>query len=330
MALTPAFIEAHIQKWEATLTSPWHPYRSKWPSRLFHHSPIQNAVKILTEGNLRSRQDPQNKKERDVAAPGVIDAREHAHSSARLYFRPRTPTQYHIEGIRKAGECQYGDDTHAPILVMMVFDARPVLAIPTVKFCDRNMQLGNAEPGDTEDYFSKIPFEKVFHEGSTGGDRSIIEHRCAEVLATSPLPLQNNLQWVYCRTAAERATLLHMLGDQQQAWSDRILISDDLLVFERKYVFVESVFMTDIGITIRLNPRADRKNISLRVRAWDKDNKQVVAFLNADIAARPSSPDTNGRWRVEATLQKGTYLVQIDLEDHLAFQGKLVLGDRLV
>jgi ssDNA thymidine ADP-ribosyltransferase DarT-like protein len=193
MALSAEFIRAHITRWEQALTSPYHPYRSKWPSRLFHHAPIQNAVKILLDGNLRARNDPQNQRAVDVAAPGVIAARDDAHGFARLYFRPRTPTQWHIEGIRKQGECQW-EESHAPVLVMMVFNADSVLATPGVKFCDRNMQLGNAASDDTEEYFSQIPFHKVFHEGAIGGDRSIIEHRCAEVLAASPLPLAEHLQ----------------------------------------------------------------------------------------------------------------------------------------
>jgi hypothetical protein len=330
MALTADFIEAHIVKWEATLTSPFRPYRSKWPSRLFHHAPIENAVKILLDGNLRSRDDPANQRAKDVAAPGVIDARNHAHGSARLYFRPRTPTQYHIEGIRKRGECQYGDDTHAPVLVMMVFNARNILALPDVKFCDRNMQLGSSEPGGSEEYFSKIPFDKVFHEGSIGGDRSIIEHRCAEVLAQSPLPLANTLQWVYCRTAAERDTLLYLLGAKQAEWSPRILISDDLLLFERRHVFVESVFLSSNGINLQLSPRADLKNVSVSVFAWNDKGAQVKSFYNVDIPARPPAPSTNPRWRVAVDLPNGTYLVQIDLEGHLAFKGQLTLGERLV
>ncbi len=327
MALTIEFIEAHIAKWEQILTSPFRPYRSKWPSRLFHHAPIQNAVKILLDGNLRSRIDPSNQRERDVAAPGVIDARDHAHNSARLYFRPRTPTQYHIEGIRKKGECQYGDDTHAPVLIMMVFNGRKVLALPDIKFCDRNMQLGHAQPGDSEDYFSKIPFEKVFHEGNIGGDRTIIDHRCA---ASSPLPLANNLQWIYCRTAAERDTLISMLGDKQSDWASRILISDDLLLFERRHVFVESTFLSENGLNFQLSPRVDLKNIAIKISAWDQNQNQVINFNNGDIAARPPAPSTNPRWRVAVNLANGTYLVQIDLEDHLAFKGYLTLGERLV
>lgn len=252
MALNVAFIEAHIARWETALSKPWYPYRTKWPSRLFHHAPIENAVKILVDGNLRSRSDPSNGKVKDVAAPGVIDARDHAHNFARLYFRPRTPTQYHIEGIRRSGECMYGDSSHAPVLVMMVFDARKVLAIPTIKFCDRNMQLGSADPGDTEEYFSAIPFEKVYHEGSTGGDRSIIEHRHAEVLATSPMALAETLQWIFCRTKAEQETLLFLLGGDAAKWSSKILVSEDLSLFDRRFVFLEDVQMSVSGV---LRPR---------------------------------------------------------------------------
>jgi len=329
MALSAPFIEAHIQKWETALTSPWYPYRSKWPGRLFHHAPIENAVKFLLDGNLRSRDDPENQREKDVAAAGVISARSHAHNSARLYFRPRTPTQYHIEGIRKKGECQYGDDSHAPVFIMMVFVARSVLAFPTTKFCDRNMQLGHAEPGDTEEYFSTIPFDKVFHEGGIGNDRTIIEHRCAEVLATSPMPLVNTLQWIYCRTAAERETLLFMLGDKKSQWSSRIVISDDLLVFERKYVFVDSVTMSPNGLVFQLNPRVDQKKIHMKAEAWDKDGKQVINFLNPELDAQPP-PAQGKRWRVAANLPNGNYLVHIDLEGHLAYRGTLALGPRLV
>src|SRR3981189_1244306 len=124
MALSTGFIEDHISKWEAELAKPWYPYRNKWPRCLFHHAPIENAVGILKDGNLRSRHDTANARTKDVAAAGVISARDHAHNFARLYFRARTPTQWHIEGIRKAGECSYGPASHAPILIMFVFDAR--------------------------------------------------------------------------------------------------------------------------------------------------------------------------------------------------------------
>jgi hypothetical protein len=328
MALSARFVEDHIAKWEGELTKPWYPYRRNWPSRLFHHAPIENAVGLLKDGNLRSRSDPANGWKKDVAAASVISARAHAHNFARLYFRPRTPTQWHIEGIRKAGECSYGDESHAPVLVMFVFDARKVLSKEGIKFCDRNMQLGTADPNESETYFSTIPFNKVFHVGGTGGDRTIIEHRCAEVLAESPLPLSSTLQWIYCRTTAERDTLCDMLGSDASKWSKKIVVSDDLLVFERKFVFVEYVGLSDDRLIFELNPRADQKPISVKITATDAKGKVVINFLNSEMTAHPSPAIK--RWRITTQLGRGTYRVQINLEGHLAYRANVVNGDQLV
>ncbi len=190
------------------------------------------------------------------------------------------------------------------------------------------MQLGAAAPSDTEQYFSEIPFDKVFHVGGIGGDRSIIDHRCAEVLATSPMPLRGNLQWIFSRTTAERDTLLHLLGERQADWSNKIIVSDDLSVFERSFVFVDYVGISHEGVSFQLSPRADGKSINVQVKAWDKSGNEVVSYNNADMLAQPSA--TVKRWRVAKELANGTYLVHIDLEGYLAYRGYLILDDRLV
>lgn len=185
MALSAADVEAHICEWEGKLNLPYYSHRKHWPSRLFHHSPVENAVTILSEGVLRARADPEIEMARDIAGEGVIDIRLDAHQFVRLYFRPRTPTQFHIEGIRKAHECEFG--FQAPILVMFVLDARPILTRAGTLFSNENMQRHSAQVGDTLEFFSTIPWDKVYHEGGLGGDHSIIGHRCAEVLAATPL-----------------------------------------------------------------------------------------------------------------------------------------------
>lgn len=269
-----------------------------------------------------------NGRSRDVAAAGVIDNRTHTHNYARLYFRPRTPTQWHIEGIRKPGECNYGDAAHAPILVMMIFDAKSVLTREGVHFCDRNTQLGAAVIGSSQAYFDAIPFDKVFHEGATG-DRTIFDHRCAEVLAMSPMPLNDTLQWVYCRTEAERATLLHMLGSDAERWKSRVLISDDLLVFERKYAFVEDVAIDGKGLVVKFSPRQDRQPIDVQVRVLNKVGREVISFRNNSMPARPNPPSV--KWRFKGKLSGGVYLAEVRLEGQLAFRASLpVRSDVLV
>ncbi|WP_084733057.1 DarT ssDNA thymidine ADP-ribosyltransferase family protein [Sphingobium chungbukense] len=253
MALSHEAAAAHIARWQAELNQPWYNYRRHWPDCLFHHAPIENAVSILSSGMLRSRNDAANPRPRDVAARDVNAARDHAHDRVRLYFRPRTPTQFNIEGIRKPGECRFGDETHAPMLVMFILDAQRVLTAPGTQFCDRNMQRGGAEPGDGEAYFARIPFDKVYHEGPTGGDDSIIAHRCAEVLPTSPLELQPCLRAVFLRSDPERDTLLHLLGPHRARWAERCYVSEALRVFEKRYSFIQEIGLQSDGLVFTMN-----------------------------------------------------------------------------
>ncbi|MBD8555437.1 DUF4433 domain-containing protein [Rhizobium sp. CFBP 8762] len=322
MALSRQHVQAHIATWAETLGKSYNSYRHKWPTYLFHHSPLQNAVEILLSGQLRSRNDPNNPHPLDVAAPGVIDARQEAHAFVRMYFRPCTPTQYRIEGIRKAGEAKYGDQSHAPFLVMFVLDAKAILTRAGTHFSDRNMQTGGAAHTDTHQFFSSIPFDKVYHVGGTSHDMSIIQHRCAEVLASSPMPLNETLQWIYCRSNAERETLLYHLRGSRIDWAPRIIVSDDLKVFQREYTFVETVRLISNGVIFQLNPRLDGGTVAIDLRVTDAKGQQVAAFIKGDF---PPIPPTSLHWRHACDLKPGRYTVQIMLEGHLAYINDLMM-----
>ena len=328
MALSEAFVGQHIARWEAALTGPRYAHRRHWPSHLFHHAPVENAAVILRDGCLRSRNDGANQRPRDVAAPGVIDAREHAHDSVRLYFRPKTPTQWHIEGIRKPDDnYKYGTDAHAPVLVMFLLDAQSVLTRPGVRFSDKNMQLAGTVPGDSEAYFSKIPFVKVFSEGGTGGDKSLTDARCAEVLAPSPLPLAGTLRGICLRSEPERETLLHMLGDQRGEWERFCHVSDALKVFQKEFTFVDVLRLTSEGVIFRLNSRKDEQKIELQIDVWDSKGRHVVEFCHK--AHAPVPPDPRRNWILQNALMHDMYFVEVRLEGHLAYQSHMVLGDTL-
>lgn len=325
MALSAAFAAAHIQNWQAQLNQPWYNHRRYWPACLFHHAPLENAVSILTEGMLRSRNDPANLRPRDVAAREVNAVRAHAHNRVRLYFRPKTPTQFHIEGIRKPGECRFGDETHAPVLVMLILDSQSILTLPGTQYCDRNMQSGNAVPSGSEAYFADIPFEKVYHEGPTGGDDTIIPHRCAEVLPTSPLDLDQCLRAVFFRSEPERDTLLNLLGVHRARWASRCHVSDALKVFEKRYSFVQQIGLTHEGVTFTLNPRDDRRGIKLSIQVWDSAGQFVRRFDHADLQATPPS----GHWIYHYAFADGLYRVRVEIEDHLAYDAYIPLGAAL-
>src|SRR5690348_3489356 len=98
MGLTRGAADRHIETWieNLALTN-----KSRWPKHLFRHEPLQNAVQVLKSGRLLSRHQAEAVEHVDIAPPAIIHSRNNAHRFGRLYFRPRTPTQFHIEGIRR-------------------------------------------------------------------------------------------------------------------------------------------------------------------------------------------------------------------------------------
>lgn len=325
MALSPAFIDEHIDRWQRHLTSHFQPHRAKWPSRLFHHSPLDNMIQILRSGVLRSRCDPLNDRIADVAGEGVIDARIEAHDYVRFYFRPNTPTQYHIEGIKKPADCMaFGARAHAPILVMLLLKARDVLSQKDILFSNGNMQSDVVQTGNSEAFFQALPFHHVFHEGSTGGVRDIIFHRCAEVLTPSPLPLDENLEAICFRSIPERNTLIHLMGADADRWRSRMWVSEDLRLFQRRFPFVREITLTRSGLVFSINPRHDLAPLDLKVQIRDDRNLVILDRWYSDL---PSVPPQGDRWHIAHEFADGNYLVELAIEDKLAFKSTLTVGD---
>lgn len=187
MAVSLGLVEEHIHTWEAKLSFG---HRRHWPSRLFRHEALENAVNVLRTGQLLSRTHAGGNLARDVAPSEIISANDLAHDYTRLYFRPRTPTQYRIEGIRRPDEVWNG--RHAPVIYMFVFRKKELLTRPQVHFSRGNMQAQGAEILDGDAAFQSLNFDKIFHEGPYAPEDADIKiWRCAEVLTESPLILDS-------------------------------------------------------------------------------------------------------------------------------------------
>lgn len=322
MGLSPNFVRAHIDQWEERLGRGNRPYRQHWPARLFRHEPLENAVKILQSGALLSRRDAADGIERDVAPANIIASSAAARGSVRLYFRPKNPTQYHIEGIKKPHELYQG--RHAPVLVIMIFQSEHILTQPGVEFSDGNMQSFDTATGSTEEEFQLVPFDLVYHEGAfdphSARGADIIRRRCAEVLLPSPLQLPGNLQGVLCRSPAERATLLHLLGDSANQWSDRIRVYAEPGLFESRYVYLNTVDGGPDGVRFTLHPRRDGATVTSTMRVWDDNGNQRLHFGPEDL--NPAK-----RWISRKSLKPGTYLARFELEGCLAYEAPFVIDE---
>lgn len=190
--------------------------RRLWPHYVYRFTDAQNVVGILNAGRVYSRR---RAKELglihvDSASSAIIRQSPWAHRYARLYFRPLTPTQYHVEGIRPPGE-RYMDvdrDAHCPMPVMLLFAAVSVLCSPGCEFSRGSLARSRYEVGSDAAFLAGQNFRDIYHDGALPSDRKdeLKNAIQAEVLVPDELELEHCAA-IVCRSGAERDTLLTQL-----------------------------------------------------------------------------------------------------------------------
>lgn len=271
----PAIAE-HIETWARRL-----PDRSWWPRYLYHFTDVRNAASILNGGMLLSRNEALKRRQMKVdnASSSVIGRTGvHKQDFVRLYFRPRTPTQYRNEGIRLVEDRK---DAHCPMPVFFCFPAYELLSDDRAYFTQGNLAAARTLILSTEKSFRTIPFEKVFSAGPIAAEErsSIVYHRNAEVLFEQDLPL-THLRMVKCRTLAEQETLLHLLSPEVRLrWAEHFSLAQHIEheLYFREYIYVESVVATEGQICIGIHPsQLEPKPMSIKIRAQQDGSRRAT------------------------------------------------------
>lgn len=253
MKVSRAQLIEHVKRWAS---DPSHAQTPWIPKFAYHFTDIANAAEVLQTGELLSRNEAVRRglMHNDNASPQVISRTPAAHSDyARLYFRPRTPTQFHNEGIRPPSERHF-DGAHCPVPVFLVFDLVETLCLNGVLFSNGNMAASQVEFTDSATFFGSIPFDLVYHARpieSSLNNRQVVFHRHAEVLAPGALSL-DTLSWVGCRTHAERESLLHLLGPARSKWERKTSVVAQRL-FYKSGCCVEAVFVGNDSVQFTLH-----------------------------------------------------------------------------
>jgi len=313
MPISLVAAQDHIERWQKKLAQSRAPYRQFWPKFLFRHEDIGNAASVLKSGVLLSRASAGEAGFENIAAEDIVNANIRAHDFARLYFRPRTPTQFHIEGIRRVAEYYHG--VHAPVLAMFVFSADRVLVRPGTQFSDGNMQSPQTSLGDNGNFFSGIDFESVYHSFPLTDENkaAVVRARCAEVLVDSPLPLDGHLCAVLCRSSAERNYLLHLLGPEVAAkFARRIYVHAEPGIFEKRWAYVDTVDALADGFAFTFHARSDGSPCDFKVKIYSE--AKMLYSGKADGA------DLSKRWRAPYNLHRGTYGFEIMLDGVIAYR----------
>ncbi len=245
--------EQHVAKWTEICRRRG---RKWWPSYAYHFTDVQNAASILQDGRIFSRALAyrEGRIVTDSASSSVISETPAQYQEyARLYFRPRTPTQYRNEGVLHPEDRRY-EGAHCPVPIFFCFDLVEVLSQPGTLFSDGSMgRSKEARYGDSLDLFGSIPFDLVYHdEPYDRTQRAKMNfHRHAEILVPNYLRTES-LLGIACRSDAERQTLISLAHDAASEWEPKIRTVGDPL-FYRRALYIISVHSEWDHLVLRLH-----------------------------------------------------------------------------
>jgi len=297
----------------------------EWPNYLFHFSHVENIANILNLGWIYSRTyskesdiDIHDTASEEVLA-GTIDE---VKDSVRFYFRPLTPMLYHVEGFSPDPSKLKYANAYCPMPVYLLFDSESILCQRKTKFSNGNAGSRNPTIYNQSEDFSKLEFRDIYHTGKIiDRQRSqvIVHRRHAEVLVPEACNL-DHLKKVWCRSEAERETLLSLLGKEvRNRYNDKILIKRE--AFNGKRLFLISVEHYPPILKLRFNtPESDNNRYrndgpyELRCELMDHDTGEVfTGYLDTD--------SLTGVFKVSHSTGFNSYNIRLYLNNYLAYAG---------
>lgn len=311
-----------IRDWAAGLPALFGGDRSRewWAKFAFRFDTLKSTAEILRSESVFSRQECARRgvAYHDAANRSVIEKTGHAHDLVRLYFRPRTPTQYNMEGIKAAKEIPVTGE-HCPVPVFLLFDLPSTLAADGVRFTDGSMaNAGRYRIGDDAAFLRSIPMELVYHDGAyvtPPGKDELKFRRQAEIVRERELSLET-LRLVACRTAPERDTLLHLLGPDASRWADRIRIpaAGRGLFYRERGFHVRDVRYTGSEVQFEVYRRGVRYRVQVLIRDVETGATILEKRGTGEVAETFSLPVPADAERVD---------VELIIEGYTAYRGIL-------
>lgn len=124
----------------------------------------------------------------DNASSAVIEITDDsAKSLGRLYFRPRTPTQYHNEGYKPESIRSPQINANCPVPVFFLLDSQQILDLPDVRFVEKGLGHYNAMSNlaSGPEAYAQLNFDKIYHDGpfEKGSDITQYRHSDSAILA---------------------------------------------------------------------------------------------------------------------------------------------------
>lgn len=245
-----------------------------WLRYAFHFTDVNNAAGIITSGELLSRRLALSRGVMEVENADVsVIARspELTETSARFYFRPKTPTQYHNEGHRPIAH-RYSHNAHCPVPVFFLFPLDAVLTRPGCLFTNTAAYWDEVEVGKSIGELRRLQWQHIYSDGpmSASQKNAITGYRRAEILVPDSMPLDSVFR-IVCRSAAERDTLLTLLDkDVRKEWRQKVELAGAFgrHMFQGNWLYMLTVTWTSEGLVFKFNPCAVSVDFHVTISAF--------------------------------------------------------------
>lgn len=217
---------------------------SEWKGSIYHFSHIDNAVEIIKNRKIQSRNKARIQGD---AAGNVVHLRNDAHDYARFYFRPHTPTQFYNEFLGKNTTDGYASKQFGwvswyekarglgfpkcPIPIFFRFSLKEVLFKNENQSCisNGNMQTSSTQFGSIDRMINKFGFEDLYYtpqEYATKEDYNRYRNYAQqEFLVKNELSFNNLSDFeIVCPTETDRTLLMNLLGKEHQNIFSKIVV----------------------------------------------------------------------------------------------------------
>lgn len=297
----------------------------------FHYTDLRNAVAILRDGCLYCRGQAEQSGRLLVSSGSstvLAGTADDIKACVRLYFRPQTPTQYHAEGIRSSSSLASSryPDAHCPVPVFLLFDLAALLTRADCRFSDGGLNSAHARRMATSQELRDLPWKKIYHNGPfdphSAEESDIGFRRNAEVTVPGCLDL-TILRYVYCRSVAEKETLLHLLPPELRGKYEPITAATtSSILFFRKHTFIESATLSSTKLLFRFSPDTLSPG-PFRARS------EIVPPGGQRLRYQEDSFSAKGTLRLSLRAPVSQYSVSLYLDDNLAYSNSYRETDSL-
>ncbi len=217
---------------------------SHWKGSIYHFSHIDNAVEIIKNRKIQSRNKANIKGD---AAGNVVHRRGDAHDYARFYFRPQTPTQFYNEFLGKDQSDKYFDKARnlgfpkCPIPIFFKISLKEVLFKNEKKCCvsNGNMQKGATQFKLVEQMLDKFNFHYLYSDIGDGLE-NYMNYSQQEFLVKDELSFDDLSDFeIVCPSEADRTLLINLLGNEHKGIFSKIIVDRSYYNNENPRVRIE-------------------------------------------------------------------------------------------